>query len=231
MSGPSSQLTIDLRINELCDFDNYYAAPNAEIVERLKELSVVAGFSGVWLWGETGTGRSHLLQAVCQAVAANDLTAMYLPLAVFDREPLALDGLSADLIAVDDVHEWLDDGRLEAGLMSLYEGQLSSGGRLLVSATNAAGGLKFVLADLASRMRALASYRIEALDDQGLAVVLRQTARRKGLVLETSVIDFWLARSVRRLPDLLGQLDHLDDAAMSAQRRITIPLLKEVLRL
>lgn len=230
MSGPS-QLTIDLRINELCDFANYHAAANVEIVERLGELSVVAGFAGMWLWGDTGSGRSHLLQAACQAAQANDLTAVYLPLALFDREPLALDGLSAELIAVDDIHEWLDDRRLEAALISLYEGQLSSGGRLLVSASAAAGSLNFVLADLASRMRSLASYRIAALDDQGLAVVLRQAAQRKGLALETAVIDFWLARSVRRLPDLLGQLDAVDNAAMTAQRRITIPLLKEVLRL
>ena len=231
MSGPSQQLTIDLRINELCVFDNFHAAANVEIVERLEQLSAVTGFAGIWLWGATGTGRSHLLQAVCQAAQANDLTAVYLPLAVFDREPLALDGLSADLIAVDDIHEWLDDDRLEAALVSLYEGQLSSGGRLLVSASAAAGGLNFSLADLASRMRALASYRIEALDDQGLAVVLRQAAQRKGLALETAVIDFWLARSARRLPDLLEQLDCLDKAAMTAQRRITIPLLKDVLRL
>ena len=231
MSGPSSQLTIDLHINELCDFDNFHAAANVEIVERLEALPIVAGFAGVWLWGDAGTGRSHLLQAVCQTTQANGLTAVYLPLSVFDREALALDDLSADLIAIDDIHEWLDDDRLESALIGLYEGQLSRGGRLVVSASTAARGLNFVLPDLASRMRALASYRIEALDDIGLAVVLRQAAQRKGLELATSVIEFWLARSVRRLPDLLGQLDRVDSAAMSAKRRITIPLLKEVLRL
>jgi len=231
MSGPSSQLTIDLHINELCVFDNFHAAANAEIVQRLEALPVVAGFAGVWLWGDSGSGRSHLLQAVCQTTQANDLTAVYLPLSDFDREPLALDDLSADLIAVDDIQEWLGDDRLEAALIGLYEGQLGRGGRLLVSAAAAARGLNFVLPDLASRMRALASYRIQALDDTGLKVVLRQAAQRKGLELETSVIEFWLARSVRRLPDLLAQLDRVDNVALSAKRRITIPLLKEVLRL
>ena len=55
--------------------------------------------------------------------------------------------------------------------------------------------------------------------------------RRKGLILEESVLDFWMHRSSRHLPDLLEQLEVLDVAALAAQRRLTIPLIKEVLEI
>jgi DnaA family protein len=227
----TSQLTIRLGINEPCDFKNYHAGANAEIVGSLKELTLRDGFAGIWLWGEAGTGRSHLLQAVCREADVHSQSSVYLPLSLIDPDPMTLDGLSADIIVVDDIHNWLNDPALEAVLVGLYQGQMSTGGRLLISAPAPAGGLEFALPDLASRMRALASYRITKLDDEGLTLVLRRAARLKGLQLEQSVIDFWLARTTRALPKLLEQLNQLDDMALSTQRRITIPLLKDVLRL
>ena len=56
-------------------------------------------------------------------------------------------------------------------------------------------------------------------------------ARRKGLTLEEAVLDFWLHRVSRNLCDLLSDLELLDDAALVEQRRVTIPLIKDVLKL
>lgn len=231
MSRLPPQLTIRLRINELCDFTNFHAGSNEELVGSLKDLTASNGFNGIWLWGAAGSGRSHLLQALCQEAECHHQTCVYLPLSLIDRDPMALDGLSADLIVIDDIHNWLHDRPLESVLVGLYQGQLSTGGRLLVSADGPAVGCEFALPDLASRMRALASYQIAPLDDEGLVVVLRRSAARKGLVLDQSVIDFWLSRAPRVLPELLAQLELLDDMALSTQRRITIPLMKDVLQL
>lgn len=232
MSDRLRQLTIPLRLNELCDFDNFHAGRNSELVNRLEGLPAAKGFTGLFLWGPKGRGCSHLLQAACQRFTAADRRSVYLPLADLPREPELLAGLeSADLVAVDDLQRWLGSADTEGALMGLYQGLLGGGRRLLVASAAAPVKLDFTLADLASRMRALEVFEVQALDDDGLRAVLAVMARRKGLTLDESVLDFWLHRSSRRLPDLLVQLEALDLAALAAQRRLTIPLLKEVLEL
>lgn len=232
MSDRLRQLTIPLRLNELCDFRNFHAGRNRELVSRLENLPSAGGFSGLFLWGPGGRGCSHLLQATCHRFTAAGRRSVYLPLADLPREPELLDGLeAADLVAVDDLPRWLGSAETESALMALYQALLGSGRRLLVAAAGPPAKLNFALADLASRMRGLEVFEVQALDDAGLREVLAVVARRKGLTLDEPVLDFWLHRSSRRLPDLLEQLEALDLAALAAQRRLTIPLLKEVLAL
>ncbi|MCB1686277.1 MAG: DnaA regulatory inactivator Hda [Pseudomonadales bacterium] len=232
MSDQLRQLTIPLRLNALCDFENFHAGRNAELVNRLENLTAAGVFSGLFLWGQKGRGCSHLLQATCHRFTAAGRRSAYLPLADLPRDPDLLSGLEdADLVAVDDLQTWLGSVARESALMALYQGLLASGRRLLVASAAAPTKLDFALADLASRMRGLEVFEVQPLDDDGLRDVLTLVARRKGLTLDEAVLDFWLHRSSRHLPDLLEQLEALDLAALAAQRRLTIPLLKAVLEL
>lgn len=236
MSERRVQLTIPLQQRVLNRFDNFYAGTNAELISRLRALARQApdrprGELGLWLSGEPGSGRSHLLEATCQDVEQSGRRALYVPLRELPREPRVLESLRADLIALDDVHAWLGERQLEAMLMGLYQGQLQTGGSLLISGAGTAQQARFVLADLASRFRALAGFRVQPPDDAGLRSILTDAAHRQGLVLTEGVLDYWLHRAVRSLPALLDQLRLLDERALSEQRRVTIPLIKEVLGL
>jgi len=228
----SRQLTIPLRLNELCDFQNFQSGRNGELVNRLQDLASGDGFAGLFLWGPKGRGCSHLLQATCQRVTAAGRRSVYLPMGDLPLEPELLDGAEhADLVAVDDVQAWLGSRDSEAAVMALYQTLLGRGRRLLVASAAAPPRLHFELPDLASRMRGLEVFEVQPLDDDGIRAALSVAALRKGLILEASVLDFWMHRSSRHLPDLLEQLEALDIAALAAQRRLTIPLLKEVLEL
>lgn len=227
----AQQLTIPLEVNRLCDFASFVVGGNAEAISAVAELARAPGDIGVWLWGTRGCGRSHLLQAACQDTAQRGRRALYLPLAALPDSPAVLDGLHADLLAVDDVDAWLGNQELEAALMALYQRQLGEGGSLLLSAAAAPGQLDFALPDLDSRCRALTVYPLLSLDDAGLKAVLKGKARQRGLKLGEATLDFWLARSRRSLPTLLDELELLDRAALRSKRRLTIPLIKEVLRL
>ena len=232
MSGRSPQLTIPLRLNELCDFANFHTGANTEVVTRLKQFDADTGFSGVWLWGPTGRGCSHLLQAACQRLEAAGRRALYLPLAELPQDPELLAGMAdADLLAVDDIQTWLGSRDTEVALMALYQALLAGGRHLLVAAADTPQRLHFELPDLASRCRALEVFEVRPLDEAGLRVALGAAARRKGLTLEEAVLDFWLHRVSRNLCDLLSDLELLDDAALVEQRRVTIPLIKDVLKL
>jgi DnaA-homolog protein len=230
------QLALQFPLSSRYRFDNYVAGDNGEVVRRLEQLPADGtGFRGSFLFGDPGAGRSHLLQAACHLHGARG-GAIYLPLAELPAAPAPavdlLEGLeSLALVALDDVEAWVGDEHAEAALLTLYQGLLATGGCLLVSARVTAARLPFRYADLASRLRGLPAYQVRALDDAGKAEVLGRLARERGLELTAPVLDFWLARSSRQLADLLAQFEQLDAAAMVAQRRVTVPLVKEVLGL
>jgi DnaA family protein len=225
------QLAFPLRLEGLKHFENFHTGANTELVSRLEALVAARGTLGYWLWGQAGRGRSHLLQASCQHAEQLGYRAAYLPLDLLPRDSLILDGLETDLLAVDDVDGWLGDEALEANLMALYQKCLDTGASLIFSAEISAQRCNFALADLGSRLRALAGFEVLAPDDEGLKAVLADTAARQGLELTPGVLDYWLHRSARSLPALLAQLEHLDARALAEQRRVTIPLIKEVLAL
>ena len=231
MTDRGGQLAFPLKLEGLKHFDNFHTGANMELVARLEALVAAAGTLGYWLWGQAGRGRSHLLQASCQHAEHRGYRAIYVPLELLPLDPLVLDGLEADLFAVDDVDVWLGDEVLETNLMALYQRCLETGARLLLSAEVSAQRSDFALADLASRLRALAGFEVLAPDDEGLKVVLAGAAARQGLELTPGVLDYWLHRSARSLPTLLDQLETLDARALAEQRRVTIPLIKEVLAL
>jgi DnaA family protein len=225
------QLTIPLEARVLHRFENFHTGANGELVGLLKTLAEKGGALGLWLRGEAGSGRTHLLEASCQAAEQAGRRAIYVPLAELPASPGVLDALEADLIALDDVDAWLGELELEAALMALYQNQLQTHGQLLVCSTRTALQAEFVLPDLASRFRALPGYRLQAPDDQGLRDILFAAAHRQGLTLTDPVLDYWLHRAVRSLPELLAQLRMLDERALAEQRAVTIPLIKEVLAL
>jgi DnaA-homolog protein len=226
-----AQLALRFPLSERARFDDFLPDGNAELVRRLHELDDGApGFHGYLLYGAAGSGRSHLLQAACHAHGASG--AMYLPL----RDPLmtpgVLEGLEAlHLVALDDIDAWLGDEAGERALLALYQGLLAAGGRLLVSCAQPPAQLACRFADLCSRLRSMAAYQVRPLDDAGRARLLTRLAARRGLDIAAPVLDFWLTRGPRDLPALLADLDRLDEGAMAAQRRLTVPLVKQVLKL
>lgn len=227
----SGQLAFKFPLRARSRFEDFEVGGNAELVSRLKVLGDPGeGFRGLFVYGAAGSGRTHLLQAACQQRAVG--RAIYLPLAEPDVTPALLEGLEAlTLVALDDVDAWVGRSDAESALLALYQGLHAAGGALLVSAARPAGMLACGYADLASRLRGLPSYAVWEPDDAGRARVLARSARQRGLELAPAVLDFWLARSTRNLTTLLGQLDQLDEAALAAQRRVTVPLLKQVLGL
>lgn len=232
MSAPGhAQLALRFPLSPRATFDDYLPGGNMELLRRLEDLDAgVTDFRGYLLFGQPGCGRSHLLQAACHAHA--DRGAIYLPLA----DPLVatelLDGLDVlRLVALDDVQAWLGLEAAERALLALYQGLAARGGRLLVSGDRPPAALDCRFADLCSRLRGLAAYEVHELDDAGRSRLLARRAGERGLDLPAAVLDFWLSRGPRNVPDLLGQLDRVDEAAMAAQRRVTVPLVKQVLGL
>ena len=223
-----SQLALPLRLDDHAIFDTFLAVGNEQVAEHLASLADSPGRQGAWLWGGAATGKTHLVQATCERFADR---AVYLPIQdVAGAGPGLLAGLSnRDLVAIDDIDGVVGNDEWERALFNLYNEIDEAGGQLVVSARAAQRETGFVLPDLQSRMQRLPTFRVIALDDEASVSALQLRARHRGLDLPTETARYLLTRRARDMRSLYELLDTLDREAMRAQRRLTIPFVKDVL--
>ena len=223
-----SQLALPLKLQDHAVFESYWPAGNEPLVAFLRAIAATGDGPGGWLWGAEASGKTHLLQAVCERSGDS---ALFLPLRDFvDAGPEILEGLaSRQFICLDDVDVVAGDADWELGLFNLYNQLNDAAGVLIVSANATPRACDFSLADLASRFSRLPAFHVHALDESDLINALQLRARHRGLDLPTETAKFLLTRMKRDMASLYTMLDKLDTAALKAKRRLTVPFVKEVL--
>jgi DnaA family protein len=224
-----SQLALPLRLADYAIFETFLAAGNEPVVDYLRSLTGAAPGQGAWIWGAPATGKSHLLQATCERFGDR---AAYLPLAdLAAAGPGMLEGLeSRQLVCIDDVDSVAGNESWERGLFILCNGVIDAGHHLVVSAAAAPRESGIVLADLRSRLQRLATFQVRGLDEASRMEALQLRASHRGLELPADTARFLMARSRRDMRSLYELLDKLDLEALRAQRRLTIPFVREVLQ-
>ena len=226
-----SQLALPLQLADHAVFASFLASGNETAVALLQDLASGGnGGAGCWLWGPASTGKTHLLQAACEQAGDESV---YLPLALFrDADPALLDGLaSRRLVCLDDIDTAAGMAHWEHALFVLYNQVVEAGGQIVAAASVAPRAAGFVLADLGSRLTALPAFQMQPLDEDARRRALQLRAAQRGLDLPDDTAQFLLSRSRRDMASLYGLLDKLDDAALRAQRRLTIPFVRDVLGL
>ena len=227
-AGP--QLPLALRYPPDQRFDSFVAAP-AGALAQLQALAQAPGADWLFLAGTGRTGKTHLALALCAAAEQAGRRAAYLPLAAAaGRVREALEALEGnDVVALDGLEKLAGNRDDEIALFDFHNRARSLGRGVLYAAQAFPDELALALPDLRSRLQQCARIALAPLDDDGRCAVLRERARRRGLVLEDAAIDWLLARTDRDLGALVGLLDQLDRASLAAQRRVTVPFLRQVL--
>ncbi|HEY0665125.1 MAG TPA: DnaA regulatory inactivator Hda [Gallionella sp.] len=218
-----SQLLLDISPEHLPTLDNFVPGRNLELHSALRHaLSGSSSERSFYLWGEPGSGKSHLLQACARAAKQAGRSAVY----VQGKVPEMADSL-AEVVAVDDA-ERLDDAA-QISLFDLYNRLRDSGGMLLVSGTASPLHLK-LRDDLRTRLGWGLVYQVHSLSDDEKAQALVQYAQQKGFALPPEVAQYLLRHGQRDLPSLTDTLDALDRHSLRLKRAPSVPLLKEVLQ-
>ncbi len=225
-----NQLVLPLRLADHAVFDSFHAAGNEVLVATLAEAAAGQGGHGCWLWGASSTGKTHLLQATCDR--AGD-SSVYVPLSMFrDTAPGILEGLAGrQTICIDDVDAVAGDADWEAALFDLCNQVTDAGGQLVVSARSTPRESSFELEDLRSRLSRLPIFHLRPLDDEQRVAALQLRARHRGFELPGETARYLLKRSKRDMASLFDVLDKLDLESLRAQRRLTIPFVRDALQL
>jgi DnaA-homolog protein len=218
------QLALGVRLRSDAVFESFWPGPNGEIVAALQLPSAAP----LWLWGTHGSGKTHLLQAVCAAAGE---AAAYFPLdRSFALPPEALAGFErTGVLCVDDVDAVAGDLAWERALFRLFNEAAELRTRLIFAAAAPPRQAEWSLDDWRSRAGACVVYQLRELDDAGRVEALRLRAAQRGLQLPYETSEYLLKRMPRDLRSLFEILDQLDEASLVAQRRLTIPFIRDAL--
>ena len=215
-----TQLILDISSQNYPGFDKFLGDANRELLYVLQQQQ--APF--VYVWGQKGSGKSYLLRAwVSQAEEAGH-QAVYLDAAAGWQQ----EAFDADYLAVDQIDRLDEHGQAE--LFALFNRNRNQNrGFLLLSAEQPPPQLA-IREDLRTRMGYCLVYDVKPLTDQEKIDALTSMAHARQLGIAPDVFPYLLTHWRRDIDSLLAMLETLEHYSLTVGRRITLPLLRELLK-
>jgi len=223
------QIALDIGLDSGPSLRNFLAGPNLAALEHLVLWSGYDKRSPVptYLWGESGSGKSHLLRAVFTQLKEQGSPVGWLDASI--AEPQAFQE-NWRVVLLDDVHLYTAVQQQAAFNWFVNATSPQDGQQRWVLASSKVPPSDLQLReDLRTRLGWGHIFHLQVLSDSERRAVLRQNADERGIFLSDEVMDFILNRFSRDLGSLVQLLDQLDGYALQTQRAITIPLLKSML--
>ena len=222
------QLTLSLDTAPATSFDSFHVDEHNEITRDAVQAFVHGELDDVqlYLWGSDGTGKSHLLNAACDAYNRQGYRIAYLPGEMINHAG-SLDGMEHfDLLCIDDLQRL--DHAAEVDLFHLINRCRARGTQLIVTADRRVNELGLALPDLETRLAWGLIFHLKALGEQGLRNAFRKEIELRSLQASDEVLGYVLKRFPRQMNILKQVVDTLDEVSLMEQRRITVPLIKSV---
>ena len=212
-------------------FEDFVVGPNKAVVEALKHIPDEPG-SHVFLHGGEGSGKTHLLNALCHETRERGGRAFYLALKRLPTDAIeSLQGLEKlDLVCVDDLHVIAGIDAWEEALFHCFNRIREANGRLLISSRKPLSELDIGLPDLASRLAWGLRLPLIPLEDHDKLKVISMQSDALGFSLSEEVQQYLLKHHERSMSALIQTVENLHQAALITKRRITVPLAREVLK-
>ena len=225
------QLALDLSTAPAPAFDHFEVAENQLAWHAIQALVArrmgVEEASPLLLWGESGSGKSHLLTAwrnqveslggQCGCLSLNEV-------ADFEFSP----GWS--VLLFDDVDAWGDALQAQAfNWLALTQGMPPAARPTVVATAQLPPSDWNCRDDLRTRLAQGLVFELKPLSEDQRIAILKKAAEVRGLTLSDEVIAYMMRRFSRDLSSLMHLLDHSDQYALEHQRALTVPLIKSML--
>ena len=228
MSNPK-QLTFPWNKDNKSSFDSFYASKlNKHLLSLLQNNTFK---DDLLIFGTKDSGKTYLLQALCNHFSNQGKSSFYLPMK--QAKELSVDILesleSMELVCIDGIESIAGNKVWEIGLFNLINRSLNSENRLIFTSSKNIDVMNFELKDLDSRLRKIQSHELYALADDEILSALKHIANLRSIELGSKEAQYLLTYANRNISDLVQILESLDQLSMEMKRKITIPLIKEVI--
>jgi len=222
-------LHFEFRANQT--FEDFFPGANQEIVTHLQQCVAGLGEQQIFLWGKSGQGKSHLLQACCHQAQRHKLSSFYFDLAHAQLpDPAMLSGLDDyNIVCFDNIEAIAGNAAWERAFFNFFNQQRDRGHQLIVSASSAPNAIAIRLPDLKTRLNWGLTLKIQPLTDSDRVAALIFKADHMGFEIAPQAGRFLLTHYHRDLASLWALLEKLDRASLAAKRKLTIPFLKQIL--
>ena len=225
----TEQFVLDLAAAEPPSFDNFVTGRNREAVAALlAHTGGATSGSGILVWGATGAGKSHLLRASALAArGSRQVVECAAPREVPSVDACG-DAATTPLLIVDDIDDADPD---EQGRLFTWINALAARGGQWIAAASVPPARMTLRDDLRTRLALGLVLEVGSLTDGDKAQALEVYANERGFRLPADVIAYLLAHAPRDMPSLVATLAALDRHSLASQRNVTIPLVRDWLRL
>lgn len=223
------QIALDIGLATGPTLTNFFAGPNEAVLRHLelwsggKSAPVMRSPVPTYLWGSSGSGKTHLIRAVQLALTEQGATVGWLDTTVL--APPEFDQRWAAVL-MDDIHAY-STLQQQAAFNWFINAQTWQRG-VLAAGELPPTDLK-LRDDLRTRLGWGHVFQLQLLSEPERRAVLRQAADVRGVFLSDEVMDFMLTRFSRDLGNLMELLNLIDGYALQTKRAITIPLIKSMM--
>ena len=223
------QLTFPWNKFNRSTLDGFYISDqNSHLISLLKDNNFL---DDLYIYGTKESGKTFLLQAMCNFYNSNKKSSVYIPLKrALDYGVDIFEALEdIDLICLDGFEEIITDIEWEKAIFNLINKSLISGCRLILTSSKDLNSLNFTLPDLESRIRKIQSFELFPIDDKDIIDALMHISKLTSINLGDKEAKYLVTYSKRNITNLVHILESLDQLSMEMKRKITIPLIKEVI--
>ena len=201
---------------------------NSHLLSLLKDSDFL---DDLFIYGTKESGKTFLLQAMCNSYSSASKSSLYIPLKkVMNYGVEIFESLeNIDLICVDGIEEAISKIEWEKAIFNLINKALISETRLILTSSKDLKSLNFLLPDLESRIRKIQSYELHTINDKDIFDALKYISKLTSINLGDKEAKYLVTYSQRNISNLVHILESLDQLSMEMKRKITIPLIKEVI--
>ena len=206
----------------------YTSQENSHLLSLLKDSDFL---DDLFIYGTKESGKTFLLQAMCNSYSSVSKSSLYIPLKkVMNYGVEIFESLeNIDLICVDGIEEAISKIEWEKAIFNLINKALISETRLILTSSKDLKSLNFSLPDLESRIRKIQSYELHPINDKDIFDALKYISKLTSINLGDKEAKYLVTYSQRNISNLVHILESLDQLSMEMKRKITIPLIKEVI--
>ena len=201
---------------------------NSHLLSLLKDSDFL---DDLFIYGTKESGKTFLLQAMCNSYSSVSKLSLYIPLKkVMNYGVEIFESLeNIDLICIDGIEEVISKIEWEKAIFNLINKALISETRLILTSSKDLKSLNFSLPDLESRIRKIQSYELHPVNDKDIFDALKYISKLTSINLGDKEARYLVTYSQRNISNLVQILESLDQLSMEMKRKITIPLIKEVI--